>query len=206
MLAGRTMCAPDGSAWLPVVLLIGAVATAGCARVTSPQETAMPTGAPAPAAEQPVVAPVDTTEPPEPPEQPPEDPLPPEEPAPEPALETRALTDARWRLTDLGDEPIVTGAPTDREPYLQLSADGTTVNGATGCNTFSGPYTLTGDALSFGTLITTKVACTDPAWSDQEQRFLSALSMADRFELNGDVLILYAGMSPVARFEADSMP
>lgn len=174
----------------------------------------MPPGAPAPAAEQPAVVPVDTTEPPEPPAQPTPDPLPPEEPVPEPEpaavpeppLETRALTDVRWRLTDLGDEPIVTGAPMDREPYLQLSADGTTVSGATGCNTFNGPYTLAGDALSFGMLVTTKVACTEPAWSDQEQRFLSALETADRFELNGDVLILYAGMTSVARFEADSTP
>lgn len=193
---GQTARVPTA---IQALLLLAAVALAGCARVTSPQENDVP-GTPAPAA---AATPADTT----PAELPPAEPEPEEMPVETPPLEARALTDVHWRLTDLGEEPVVaTGGIPDREPYIHLAVDGTTVTGATGCNTFSGPYTLTGDALSFGALVATKVACTDPAMADQETRFLGALDTADRFEINGDVLTLYAGMTPIARFEADTMP
>lgn len=196
---GRTVRAPNV---IPVFLLAIAVALSACTRVTSPVETAVP-GTPAPAPDEaPVVAPtpVDTTPSETPPAEPPVEPV----PAEAPPIETRALTDVQWRLTDLDGEPIVTGGIEGRDPHIRLSADGTTVSGATGCNTFSGPYTLTGDALSFGDLVSTKVACTDPGMADQEQRFLNALETAERFEINGDVLTLYTGMQAIARFEMAS--
>jgi heat shock protein HslJ len=201
---GRTVRAPNV---IPVFLLALAVVLSGCTRVTSPVETTVP-GTPAPAPDEaPVVAPtpVDTTPAEMPPAAPPVEPVPAEVPPAEaPPIETRALTDVQWRLTDLDGEPIVTGGIEGRDPHIRLSADGTMVSGATGCNTFSGPYTLTGDALSFGDLVSTKVACTDPGMADQEQRFLNALDAAERFEINGDVLTLYTGMQAIARFEMAS--
>ena len=117
VLQGRMTVVPQ--AWTRVpLLLLGIMVAASCARVPSPQETAMPSGAPAP---PPAVAPVDTTTPPEPP---PAEPMPPTEPTPEPdraevpvpPLEMRALTDVHWRLTDLGNAPVVAGALADRAP------------------------------------------------------------------------------------------
>ena len=76
------------------------------------------------------------------------------------------------------------------------------MTGATGCNSLGGTFTLTGDTLRFGTLVTTRMACVDATVSDQEQRLLRALEAADRHETEEDRLTLYAGERAVARFEA----
>ena len=75
-----------------------------------------------------------------------------------------------------------------------------TVSGNTACNTFNGPYSVTGTALAIGPLSTTKLVCADDI-NGQEQAYLSALQSATRFELSGSQLILFdATGQEVARF------
>ena len=49
------------------------------------------------------------------------------------------------------------------------------VAGSGGCNSFSGPVTINGDAITFGALATTKMAYS-PAIMNQEQKFFAALA------------------------------
>jgi heat shock protein HslJ len=109
------------------------------------------------------------------------------------------LTNTYWKLTELDGQPVVVGQA--REPHLRLRDD-THADGSTGCNSFSGTYERAGDRLTFGRLVTTLMACTDPALSRQEPRFLQVLASVDRAAAVGDRLTLYAKDRPVARFVA----
>jgi heat shock protein HslJ len=57
--------------------------------------------------------------------------------------------------------------------FIQFGSDGR-VSGSTGCNRFSGTYSQDGDALTIGTLATTRRACL-PEVMRREQQFLTLL-------------------------------
>jgi META domain-containing protein len=99
----------------------------------------------------------------------------------------------------LDGQPALVGNA--REPHLRLRDD-SRADGSTGCNSFSGTYERAGARLTFGKLVTTLMACIDPALSRQEQRFLQVLASVDRAAAVGDRLTLYAKDRPVARLVA----
>ena len=110
--------------------------------------------------------------------------------APEPAL-----TAVGWRLVSLGNEavPAETGG---RPIELRFTSDGK-VRGSAGCNRVSGAYTLAGESLRFGPLMTTKMAC--PAM-ELERRFLEALHSTARWRIaSGALELLDASGKPLAR-------
>ena len=74
---------------------------------------------------------------------------------------------------------------------LTATFDGTQISGDSGCNTFSGGYTTSGDTISIGTLASTTRACADPAVDAQEQQYLTALGLAKTFTVVGNRLDLY---------------
>jgi len=74
---------------------------------------------------------------------------------------------------------------------LTATFDGTQISGDSGCNTFSGGYTTSGDTISIGTLASTTRACADPAVDAQEQQYLTALGLAKTFTVAGNRLDLY---------------
>ena len=96
-----------------------------------------------------------------------------------------ALPGTRWRLEDLAGDGVVD----DAEATLEF-VDGGRVAGNTSCNRFTGTITLTGDAISFGPLATTRRACPE-ALMTQEATYLAALGAAQRFEVAGDTLLIH---------------
>ncbi len=66
-----------------------------------------------------------------------------------------------------------------------------TVSGSSGCNTYSGPYTLTGTDLKVGPLASTRKAC-EQAIMDQEAQFLTALQTPTKVEPSGATVTLRA--------------
>jgi len=66
------------------------------------------------------------------------------------------------------------------------------VSGMAGCNRFFGSVSIDGDAISFGSLGTTRMAC-PAAVMDQEDRFLKALANASRFETKNGLLFFFGG-------------
>jgi len=84
----------------------------------------------------------------------------------------------------------IAGAAVGREApiTLQLGADGN-ASGRGGCNGYGGPYTLAGDALRFGPLAATKMACA-PALMDQEQRYFDTLAQVTRYAVADDGALL----------------
>jgi heat shock protein HslJ len=71
-----------------------------------------------------------------------------------------------------------------------LFGDDGGVSGNAGCNTYRGPYSISGDGITFGPLASTRRACTSDALNAQEQRFLAALGASTKYELVGDRLTL----------------
>lgn len=64
-----------------------------------------------------------------------------------------------------------------------------TISGSSGCNTFTGSYSTSGNSISVGQLITTQMACEEDVMQ-QEQEYLAALSSAQSYTISGSTLTL----------------
>ena len=63
----------------------------------------------------------------------------------------------------------------------------------TGCNTGRGTYTVAGDAVTFGPIATTRMACVDPNGQQVEQAVLTVLTGTATVAIDGPVLTLMNG-------------
>jgi len=75
---------------------------------------------------------------------------------------------------------------------LTLKFAGSTASGDSGCNTFTGPFEVSGtDAIAFGPFASTLRACVDTAVGTQEQQYLAALELAKSYQVTGNQLTLF---------------
>ena len=78
--------------------------------------------------------------------------------------------------------------------------EGGTVTGSTGCNRFTGPYSLDGDTLELGAVASTRMACAPPA-DAVEREFLAALDRVVRWRFDAEGLVLLGdGDAELLRF------
>jgi META domain-containing protein len=101
------------------------------------------------------------------------------------------LANIVWSLVSYGtaDAPVAAlpGVPVT----ATFSAQG--VTGTGGCNGYSGPFQYNENTISFGALISTKMACADYVMT-QETAFFNALATASTFSIaNGQLQIAYDG-------------
>lgn len=114
--------------------------------------------------------------------------------SPAPAATPDALAGSSWRAEDIGGAGVIDFAQTT----LVFAADGR-AEGSGGCNQYSGPVSVDGDAIIFGHISSTRKACA-PALLDQEQKFFIALAGARSFSMAGSSLVLQdAAGRPVAQ-------
>ena len=72
-------------------------------------------------------------------------------------------------------------------------ADDGTLSGSSGCNQYTGSYTLDGGEIEIGPLVATKKACAAPEGvMEQEAAYLAVLPTATHFRLDGQSLALLA--------------
>jgi heat shock protein HslJ len=90
------------------------------------------------------------------------------------------LEGTQWTLVALRGASIA-GAP--HAPSLLLQADQRRASGSSGCNRWSGPYTLEGEHLAFGPAAGTRMACMQGM--EQEQAFLDAMAAVASWRVNG---------------------
>lgn len=83
-----------------------------------------------------------------------------------------------WRLV---------GAVGDNPPTLRLEPGGQ-ASGWAGCNTFRASYTLEGQALRLGPVLTTRRACASEELQRQETRYLRQLEGIRRYSVTGALL------------------
>lgn len=81
-----------------------------------------------------------------------------------------------------------------------FSTDGS-VSGADGCNRFHGPYTVKGEAIAFGLLAVTGMACVGNA-DEVSRRFQSVLKGTGHWRITNGKLEFYGATGkPLAVFE-----
>jgi heat shock protein HslJ len=82
---------------------------------------------------------------------------------------------------------------------LTLVFDTSKATGDSGCNTFSGPFELSGsDGIAIGPLASTLRACADPAVDTQEQQYLAALALAKTYQVTGSAMTLFRDGGTIA--------
>ncbi|AKP51006.1 hypothetical protein CA2015_1569 [Cyclobacterium amurskyense] len=101
----------------------------------------------------------------------------------------------KWKLAGMMGKSLDVGKFADAVPLLSFM-DGGKLSGFTGCNNFSGDFTLEGKSLSLNPGAMTKKACPGTGESD----FLKALSMVKNFKVVKDKLVLMDGASELLSF------
>ena len=105
---------------------------------------------------------------------------------------TTELPGTSWTLAELdGAEPVGEMAPS-----IEFTEEGG-VTGSTGCNTFNGEVTIDGSELAFGPLATTRMACVDPAATEQEQAYLVALETVTSYTIDSEGRLVLEGNVPL---------
>lgn len=102
---------------------------------------------------------------------------------------TTRLADTYWRITEI-DGAALPRLSDSREPHMVFhDENGTRFSATVGCNQLSGAVEIDGDALRFGQMIATRMACPPPL-DDIEQRLSAVLPRVASFRQDGDVLLL----------------
>ena len=123
-----------------------------------------------------------------------------QEPNPSGVMTPATLENVYWALLELNGKPTVVTSDA-KAPYLELNAAKKSAYGFGGCNRFFGSYDVgKHQALTFGAIGATRMAC--PESMNEEQELFSVLGQTTRYEIHGSKLLLYAGDTVVARFQA----
>jgi heat shock protein HslJ len=88
-----------------------------------------------------------------------------------------------WRIEQARSAPVID----KRQARLDFGANGR-LSGHTSCNVFSTTYTLQGEQLRIGPVVSTRMACGD-LQSEQEDRILNALELAATVKVRPDGLL-----------------
>lgn len=91
----------------------------------------------------------------------------------------------KWNLTSIAGGDLST-LFTTKQPTMEITADGK-VTGNAGCNNYRSTYTLDGNTVTFGPVMSTKMACPD---LKGEQLFTSLLTTPLQAALDGNKLTL----------------
>lgn len=97
------------------------------------------------------------------------------------------LSGTTWNVTGYnnGKQAVVSPA-VGTTLTLAFGTDGS-ASGSGGCNSFSGTYATDGDAITFGPLASTMMAC-DQAVMDQEVAYFAAIGASKSFKVSGGKL------------------
>ena len=91
-----------------------------------------------------------------------------------------------WVLTELQGKPVAS------PPFPTLIFKGGQVSGNASCNSFGGSYQRgLGEALKFGPLMSTLMACLDSSAMEQEGKYLGVLGQVAKYRVDNGQLYLY---------------
>ena len=94
-----------------------------------------------------------------------------------------------WKLTSYGDAAKTTPAIPNVDTSIKFDSNGQ-ISGNVGCNSFGGNYEVSGDKITFSSIMSTLMYCEET--SSQEQGILSTFSdnVELQFQMNGDTLMI----------------
>ena len=97
-----------------------------------------------------------------------------------------ASVEGQWKLVSYGPAASQTPAAPDVETSIEFK-DGQ-LNGNVGCNGFGGEYSIKGDQMEFGPVMSTMMYCEEIA--EQESGTLAVFQETASFVLDGDTLTI----------------
>jgi len=87
------------------------------------------------------------------------------------------LEGTQWLLVEMaGEAPLP-------DSGITIGFDEGQVHGRLGCNSFSGPYSMTGNSLEFGLLMSTLMACVDNDMMQQESRMFELIGQVEQVQI-----------------------
>jgi heat shock protein HslJ len=108
-----------------------------------------------------------------------------------------SLTGTTWYLNSLVDAQGQIWSPVSGYPIsLLFSAEGN-VSGKSGCNSYSGSYTATGNSITISGFAVTMMYCGDPGVMDRETTYLSVLPQMKIYKITGNELMLSDGTGKI---------
>jgi len=108
------------------------------------------------------------------------------------------LSGTNWQLVRIRGEALA--LEEGRYPRIKIDQDSQSISGFTGCNNFSGNYSMENDKLTLGELAMTMMAC--PGDGEIEKRFMETLQQAQSFAIEDGSLVLATASGPLLIFEA----
>jgi heat shock protein HslJ len=94
-----------------------------------------------------------------------------------------------WELVSYGDTASqITAASIDFNTFIDFGEDGE-LTGNVGCNSFGGDYEVEGNQITFGSIISTLMACEEPI-NQQESAVLKTFTGTATYDLSGDTLTI----------------
>ena len=102
----------------------------------------------------------------------------------------------------MNGNPIIITLEGSRDVHFKMTTEKgqKTVTGFAGCNSIAGGYTLSGDKVKF-VIASTKMMCPEEQMA-VEDFLLKALSSANSYRVEGNVLELFDGQTSLADFKA----
>lgn len=107
-----------------------------------------------------------------------------------PTVAITGLENTSWQLIALG----LTGdqTPVIADSIITLEFDAADeVGGSGGCNSYGGAYTIADGRLVLSEIVSTLMACTDQAITEQEMAYLAALQTAGHFAITNGMLTIW---------------
>ena len=123
-------------------------------------------------------------------------------------LKPTPLVGQLWQLKGYNNgKQAMASAMDGTEVNLEFRDDGT-LGGFDGCNRYMSGYTLEGEVLTIGPLVTTRMACKGPAGAgDQARAYAAALGTVTAYRIDGGELTLRDGAGhPAARYRVEEVP
>ena len=105
-----------------------------------------------------------------------------------------SLEGTSWRLVTLGNLQPVEGST------ITISFEDGQVSGSSGCNSYGGEYQVIGEKLEIGVLMSTLMACADPAMMDQESSYMKMLENAQNVKVVNNQLQIFGSGSEAMTF------
>jgi heat shock protein HslJ len=103
-------------------------------------------------------------------------------------LGSTSVTGVKWVATGINNgKQALVSTVAGSTVTMELNDKGEVTGNAT-CNTYNGTYKVDGDKITFGPLMTTKMACESDELNAQEQAYLAALGNTTTWELANGVL------------------
>ena len=93
-----------------------------------------------------------------------------------------------WRLTAYGSEKSPAPAVSDADAFITFNPD-ETLSGNGGCNGLGGDFTVKGDQITFGPIMSTMMACEEPRMT-QEGTVTQVMSESASYKIEGNTLTI----------------